>query len=298
MLQVLVPLLALALPSHNHKNHRPVLRLLQDRELTAPSNYPYRRRKSAPPTARLVEKRNRVFRTTALLPPKMFLLQDDSKTGDGKAREAPVTVADVHTGLRDHLGMMFLNDVLLVPSRSPSTRDAALRAWLELLAAKFANEPDLAAGLGGLARQSDEALRRPAAWQELVQANLGSWTNKTGFGYSNCRNSTSPEFCGVWVLAHTLLASTNSDADGVAVLRTFASWVHGWFGCVHCRDHFVGMTHGEGSLPPLARVASREGAVSWLWHAHNIVNARAGNYQFGRDVLRAHAQLARAARIR
>ena len=104
----------------------------------------------------------------------------------------------------------------------------------------------------------------------------------------------------MWVLAHTLLASTASDADGVAVLRTFAQWVHDWFGCMHCRDHFVGMTRGDNSsrLPPLASVASREGAVSWLWQAHNMVNARAGNFQYGRDVLRAHADLARTARLR
>ena len=95
---------------HNHKNHRPVLRQLQQRDAAPPGLARAQIRSAGPPTVRLVERPRKApqsllpsnlfllqdssmlpsRRNMSLLPPKLFLLQEDSKTGNGKAREEAV----------------------------------------------------------------------------------------------------------------------------------------------------------------------------------------------------------------
>nr|XP_056700672.1 sulfhydryl oxidase 1 [Euleptes europaea] len=114
----------------------------------------------------------------------------------------------------------------------------------------------------------EEALRnkgeRPYAW-------LPETPNWVG-----CQGSR-PEFrgypCSLWTLFHFLTVQEALQSSRFTspseVLSTMRRYVHYFFGCRECADHFEGM-----AAESMHRVKNKDGAILWLWSRHNRVNAR------------------------
>ncbi|XP_069871143.1 sulfhydryl oxidase 2 [Dipodomys merriami] len=85
--------------------------------------------------------------------------------------------------------------------------------------------------------------------------------------------------CSLWKLFHTLTveASTHPEAllgtgledDPGAVLQTVRRYIHTFFGCRECGEHFEAMAKES-----LDTVKTLDQAVLWLWRKHNAVNSR------------------------
>ncbi|XP_021496774.1 sulfhydryl oxidase 2 isoform X2 [Meriones unguiculatus] len=85
--------------------------------------------------------------------------------------------------------------------------------------------------------------------------------------------------CSLWKLFHTLTvqASTHPEAlvgtgfedDPQAVLQTIRRYIHTFFGCKECGEHFE-----EMAKESLDSVKTPDQAVLWLWRRHNTVNSR------------------------
>ncbi|KAL1785566.1 sulfhydryl oxidase 2 [Sigmodon hispidus] len=85
--------------------------------------------------------------------------------------------------------------------------------------------------------------------------------------------------CSLWKLFHTLTvqASTNPEAlvgtgfedDPQAVLQTIRKYIHSFFGCKECGEHFE-----EMAKESMNSVKTPDQAVLWLWRKHNMVNSR------------------------
>ena len=74
------------------------------------------------------------------------------------------------------------------------------------------------------------------------------------------------------VLTLPLPHSTHLTVAGVTskeALRTMSSFVHNFFSCQSCRDHFVAMASNLTST-----IHHNGDAILWLWEAHNVVNRR------------------------
>uniref|UniRef100_A0AAF5DMR0 Sulfhydryl oxidase n=1 Tax=Strongyloides stercoralis TaxID=6248 RepID=A0AAF5DMR0_STRER len=88
--------------------------------------------------------------------------------------------------------------------------------------------------------------------------------------------------CGLWTTFHTLTVHTYLDTvkegqiDVLKPLKDIQGWVSSFFGCLHCRNHFMHMTT---TLYPLneRRVRHKHDIMMYLWRAHNIVNNRLHN---------------------
>ncbi|CAD6187199.1 unnamed protein product [Caenorhabditis auriculariae] len=86
--------------------------------------------------------------------------------------------------------------------------------------------------------------------------------------------------CGLWTTFHALTVSaynnwvTNSSetAHPLPPLQAIRDWVGSFFGCNHCREHFLRMTTNTFKME--AQVRKPEDVFMYLWRAHNIVNAR------------------------
>nr|XP_015826804.2 sulfhydryl oxidase 1 [Nothobranchius furzeri] len=95
-----------------------------------------------------------------------------------------------------------------------------------------------------------------------------------GVRWVGCQGSQ-PHFrrypCGVWTLFHVLSVQANSTggSDPVEVLSAMRSYIHHFFGCRACAEHFENMAQ-EG----LEQVGTLPSAVLWLWFRHNQVNNR------------------------
>uniref|UniRef100_A0A452VDR7 Sulfhydryl oxidase n=1 Tax=Ursus maritimus TaxID=29073 RepID=A0A452VDR7_URSMA len=97
-----------------------------------------------------------------------------------------------------------------------------------------------------------------------------------------CQGSR-PEFrgytCSLWKLFHTLtveagthpeaLDGTGLEADPQAVLQTIRRYVHTFFGCKECSEHFE-----EMAKESMDSVKTADQAILWLWKKHNLVNSR------------------------
>ncbi|VDK77764.1 unnamed protein product [Litomosoides sigmodontis] len=81
--------------------------------------------------------------------------------------------------------------------------------------------------------------------------------------------------CGLWTTFHaiTVNAFMKNLQSPITLLLSIRGWVVNFFGCLDCRRHFLQMTT---TVYPLTknRVQSTYDMVFYLWHAHNIVNAR------------------------
>ncbi|XP_051022750.1 sulfhydryl oxidase 2 [Acomys russatus] len=85
--------------------------------------------------------------------------------------------------------------------------------------------------------------------------------------------------CSLWKLFHTLTvqASTHPEAlvgtafedDPQAVLQTIRRYIHTFFGCKECGEHFE-----EMAKESMDSVKTADQAVLWLWRKHNVVNSR------------------------
>ncbi|MED6253748.1 hypothetical protein ATANTOWER_032728, partial [Ataeniobius toweri] len=95
-----------------------------------------------------------------------------------------------------------------------------------------------------------------------------------GVRWVGCQGSQ-PHFrgypCGVWTLFHvlTVQASNTGGSDPKEVLKAMRNYVHHFFGCRYCAEHFENMAK-EG----LDEVNTLISAVLWLWSRHNRVNNR------------------------
>uniref|UniRef100_UPI0037E78FEC sulfhydryl oxidase 1 n=1 Tax=Semicossyphus pulcher TaxID=241346 RepID=UPI0037E78FEC len=77
--------------------------------------------------------------------------------------------------------------------------------------------------------------------------------------------------CGMWTLFHvlTVQAYSTGSTDPQEVLSTMRNYVHNFFGCRPCAEHFENMAR-EG----MSEVNTLKSAVLWLWSRHNRVNNR------------------------
>uniref|UniRef100_A0A665TRU8 Sulfhydryl oxidase n=1 Tax=Echeneis naucrates TaxID=173247 RepID=A0A665TRU8_ECHNA len=77
--------------------------------------------------------------------------------------------------------------------------------------------------------------------------------------------------CGVWTLFHvlTVQAKNAGGSDPQEVLSAMRSYVHVFFGCRLCAEHFENMARES-----LTEVSTLSSAVLWLWSRHNQVNNR------------------------
>ncbi|XP_007521585.1 sulfhydryl oxidase 2 [Erinaceus europaeus] len=85
--------------------------------------------------------------------------------------------------------------------------------------------------------------------------------------------------CSLWKLFHTLtveasthpkaLDGTGLEGDPQAVLQTIRRYIHTFFGCKECGEHFE-----EMAKESMDSVKTPDQAVLWLWKKHNLVNHR------------------------
>ncbi|KAB0394081.1 hypothetical protein E2I00_001785, partial [Balaenoptera physalus] len=85
--------------------------------------------------------------------------------------------------------------------------------------------------------------------------------------------------CSLWQLFHTLtvragthpeaLDGTGFEDDPQAVLQTIRRYVHVFFGCKECGEHFE-----EMAKESMDSVKTPDQAILWLWKKHNVVNSR------------------------
>uniref|UniRef100_A0A671G7B1 Sulfhydryl oxidase n=1 Tax=Rhinolophus ferrumequinum TaxID=59479 RepID=A0A671G7B1_RHIFE len=85
--------------------------------------------------------------------------------------------------------------------------------------------------------------------------------------------------CSLWKLFHTLtveagthpkaLDDTGFEGDPQAVLQAIRSYIHTFFGCKECGEHFE-----EMAKESMDSVKTPDQAILWLWQKHNLVNSR------------------------
>ncbi|XP_008588322.1 PREDICTED: sulfhydryl oxidase 2 [Galeopterus variegatus] len=85
--------------------------------------------------------------------------------------------------------------------------------------------------------------------------------------------------CSLWKLFHTLtveasarpdaLVGTGFEDDPQAVLQTMRRYIHTFFGCKECGEHFEDMAKES-----MDSVKTPDQAILWLWKKHNTVNSR------------------------
>ncbi|XP_021615766.1 sulfhydryl oxidase 2 isoform X2 [Manihot esculenta] len=82
------------------------------------------------------------------------------------------------------------------------------------------------------------------------------------------KNDTRGFSCGLWVLMHSLSVRIE-DAESQFAFTAICDFIHNFFICQECRQHFFQMCSSVSS--PFN--TSHEFAL-WLWNAHNMVNER------------------------
>ncbi|KAK1437656.1 hypothetical protein QVD17_03452 [Tagetes erecta] len=85
------------------------------------------------------------------------------------------------------------------------------------------------------------------------------------------KNDTRGFSCGLWVLLHALTVRVE-DRDSQMAFTTTCDFIHQFFICEECRQHFYNMC-SRVSTP----FSSAHEFVLWLWTAHNEVNKRLKN---------------------
>ncbi|CAD5229762.1 unnamed protein product [Bursaphelenchus okinawaensis] len=103
----------------------------------------------------------------------------------------------------------------------------------------------------------------------------------TNSDWQHCKGS-SPQYrgytCGLWTTFHALTVhnyknkGSEEGYDPKDILKAIRGWVGSFFGCEHCRQHFLKMTGKNFKMDD--HIHKPEDAFLYLWRAHNIVNAR------------------------
>ncbi|KAG9135993.1 hypothetical protein Leryth_015850 [Lithospermum erythrorhizon] len=81
-------------------------------------------------------------------------------------------------------------------------------------------------------------------------------------------NDTRGFSCGLWVLLHSLSVRID-DGESQNTFTATCHFIHDFFICEECRQHFFGMCSSVSK--PFVRAPD---FVLWLWEAHNKVNER------------------------
>ena len=77
--------------------------------------------------------------------------------------------------------------------------------------------------------------------------------------------------CGLWTIFHTMTVNAPSKSNSqVSVLQAIHGYVKYFFGCSDCSNHFQEMYKKDDGKS----INTKDGAVKWLWKAHNKVNLR------------------------
>ncbi|XP_076243509.1 sulfhydryl oxidase 1 [Calliopsis andreniformis] len=81
--------------------------------------------------------------------------------------------------------------------------------------------------------------------------------------------------CGLWTMFHMLtvnyaIKNNDTDHDPKKILEAMHGYIHHFFGCTDCAQHFVQMA----SKNNIFNVSNLNDSILWLWSAHNEVNAR------------------------
>ncbi|XP_031475818.1 sulfhydryl oxidase 2-like isoform X2 [Nymphaea colorata] len=82
------------------------------------------------------------------------------------------------------------------------------------------------------------------------------------------KNETRGFSCGLWVLLHSLSVRVD-DAESHLAFSTICSFIHDFFICEECRQHFYKMCSSVAS--PFNKT---QDFALWLWRTHNKVNQR------------------------
>ncbi|XP_076009114.1 sulfhydryl oxidase 1 [Genypterus blacodes] len=157
----------------------------------------------------------------------------------------------------------------------------ALKNYISVLAKFFPGRPVIM----NLLRSVDSWLQNQtgselshAALREVVDNNNSAQSPDAalpeGVKWVGCQGSK-PYFrqypCGMWTLFHvlTVQAKTSGSLEPQEVLRALRGYVHSFFGCRQCAEHFNNMARES-----LREVKTLDMAVTWLWSRHNRVNNR------------------------
>ncbi|CAJ0924411.1 unnamed protein product, partial [Mesorhabditis belari] len=99
--------------------------------------------------------------------------------------------------------------------------------------------------------------------------------------WDHCKGST-PQYrgytCGLWTTFHTISVTAyrqganSADFHPLPILHAIRDWVGNFFGCLHCREHFLRMATKSFKIED--NVKTREDVFLYLWEAHNRVNKR------------------------
>ncbi|XP_060933570.1 sulfhydryl oxidase 1 [Limanda limanda] len=155
----------------------------------------------------------------------------------------------------------------------------ALKKYVAVLAKFFPGRPVvmnlLKSSSSWLQNQSGDEISYEA-FKEIVDNSAQSPDTALPEGerWVGCQGSQ-PHFrrfpCGLWTLFHvlTVQAKKVGSSDPQEVLTAMRNYVHSFFGCRPCAEHFENMA-SEG----LAMMNTSSLAVLWLWAKHNRVNNR------------------------
>ncbi|XP_028260221.1 sulfhydryl oxidase 1 [Parambassis ranga] len=155
----------------------------------------------------------------------------------------------------------------------------SLKNYISVLAKYFPGRPVVM----NLLRYADSWLQKQTADQISYEAFRDILDNKAqipdaalpeGVRWVGCQGSQ-PHLrrypCGVWTVFHALTVQANSGGSSAPreVLGAMRSYVHNFFGCRACAEHFENMARES-----VAEVDTLSSAVLWLWSRHNRVNNR------------------------
>ncbi|XP_069741471.1 sulfhydryl oxidase 2 isoform X2 [Narcine bancroftii] len=168
------------------------------------------------------------------------------------------------------------------------TRAAALKSWKDIDQSKV-YLADLESALHYLLRvelASHKILEGPklTALKDLiiVLAKISGMFLRNTIEWVGCEGSQ-PQYrgypCSLWTLFHFLTVraerhpemqiNAGLDNGPRVVLQVMRRYIHHFFGCRDCAQHFE-----EMAKESMAAVETRDGAILWLWKKHNEVNNR------------------------
>uniref|UniRef100_A0A8C4MHQ0 Sulfhydryl oxidase n=1 Tax=Equus asinus TaxID=9793 RepID=A0A8C4MHQ0_EQUAS len=177
---------------------------------------------------------------------------------------------------------------LSLPEKPSEEENSEIVVWREFDRSKLYTA-DLESGLHYLLRV-ELAAHKALAGAELntlkdfvtVAAKISGIFLTSHIKWVGCQGSR-PELrgytCSLWKLFHTLtveaaahpeaLDDTGFEGDPQAVLQAIRRYVHTFFGCKECGEHFEEMARES-----MDSVKTPDQAVLWLWKKHNQVNNR------------------------